>query len=48
MIGVLKYQELNDCLKQNGASEVKKFDWNVPAKKCIDVYEKTIKSDKNG
>ena len=45
MLGVLRYQELNDCLKHQGAIEVKKFDWNIPAKKCIDIYEKTLQEN---
>jgi glycosyltransferase involved in cell wall biosynthesis len=43
IIGVLKYPELKECLQENGAQEVKKFDWNIPAKKCIDVYEKVLR-----
>lgn len=42
MLGVLKYQELHESLQHNGSQEVKKFNWDIPAKKCIDVYEKTI------
>ncbi|MBR9691197.1 glycosyltransferase family 4 protein [Candidatus Woesearchaeota archaeon] len=42
MIGVLKYRELSDTLKHHGSLEVKKFDWNDPAKKCMDVYKKMM------
>ena len=42
MIGVLKYQELNECLKHHGAMEVRKFNWNIPAEKCIEVYNRVL------
>jgi glycosyltransferase involved in cell wall biosynthesis len=42
IIGVLKYKELNDELKQNGSREVLKFSWDVPAKKCINVYRGVV------
>jgi glycogen(starch) synthase len=38
IIGVLKYKELQDELRNNGSREVMKFSWDVPAQKCIDVY----------
>lgn len=47
MIGVLKYKELHECLSKNGAEEVKKFNWDVPAEKCIEVYEKTLRGGRN-
>ncbi|MFH1439428.1 MAG: glycosyltransferase family 4 protein [Candidatus Woesearchaeota archaeon] len=43
IIGVLNYQEAHKCLQENGAKEVMKFDWNNPAKKCIDVYNNVLK-----
>ena len=42
IIAVLKYEELKDALKHHGNIEIKKFDWDVPAKKCIDVYNKAL------
>jgi len=42
MLGVLKYKELSDTLKHHGSLEVKKFDWNIPAKQCVDVYNKVV------
>lgn len=43
ILGVLNYKAVHNCLKENGAKEVLQFDWNIPASKCIDVYEKTVK-----
>jgi len=42
MLNILKYKELSDTLKHHGSQEVKKFDWTIPAKKCIEVYKKAI------
>jgi len=42
IIGVLRYQEAHESLKENGFSEVQKFNWNDPAKKCINVYKKVL------
>jgi len=40
IIAVLKYKELSQSLKQNGLNEVKKFNWDEVAEKCIDVYSR--------
>ncbi|MBW2978156.1 glycosyltransferase family 4 protein [Candidatus Woesearchaeota archaeon] len=42
MLGVLKYEEVSNNLKHHGSIEIKKFDWDNPAKKCVDVYNQTI------
>ena len=42
MVCALKYNELKECLGENGYNEARKFSWYVPAKKCLDVYEKII------
>jgi glycosyltransferase involved in cell wall biosynthesis len=42
MLGVLRYKELSDTLKHHGSLEVRKFDWNIPAKKCMEVYRKVM------
>ncbi len=42
IISVLRYKELKDELRANASREVLKFDWNVPAKKVIDVYNKIV------
>ena len=47
MVSILKHQELHEALKHNGSLEVKKFNWDIPAEKCIQIYEKTIRGGKN-
>jgi len=47
MLGVLKYRELSDSLKHHGSLEVKKFNWDVPAEKCLKVYRQVM-GGKNG
>ena len=42
MLGVLNYDALQKSLIENAISEVRRFDWKIPAKKCIGVYEKVI------
>ncbi len=42
IIALLRYKPLHETLKENGYSEVKKFNWNVPAEKCIKVYNQLI------
>jgi len=39
IISVLEYPELHECLVENGYNEVKKFNWEIPAEKCIQVYK---------
>lgn len=43
IIAALKYKELHNELKSSGSEEVKKFDWKIPAEKCMDVYKKILK-----
>ena len=38
ILAVLRYRTLTDNLKENSLSEVRKFSWDEPARKCIDVY----------
>ena len=40
ILSVLRYSEVHESLRENGSKEVKKFNWNIPAKKCIEVYNK--------
>ena len=47
MVSILKHQELHEALKHNGSLEVKKFNWDIPAEKCIQIYEKIIRGGKN-
>jgi glycogen(starch) synthase len=42
MIAVLKYPALQKTLRQNGSSEVRKFNWTDSAKGCIDVYKSVV------
>lgn len=42
IISLLRYNTLHEALKDNGYFEVKKFSWDVPAQKCIDVYNELI------
>ena len=42
IISTIRYRALQDTLKDNGYYEVKKFNWDVPAQKCIDVYNEVI------
>jgi len=43
IISVLKYASLNETMKENAYSEVKKFSWDVQAQKCMDLYNELIK-----
>ena len=42
IIGVLRYKELHEALKENGFLEVQKFSWDDSASKCIEVYNKVL------
>jgi len=42
IISLLRYKPLHETLKENAYFEVKKFDWDVPAEKCIEVYNEVI------
>ncbi|MBU0536002.1 MAG: glycosyltransferase family 4 protein [Nanoarchaeota archaeon] len=42
MINVLHYSELKEELRDMGAREVRKFSWEEPAAKCIDIYNQMI------
>jgi len=43
VISTLRYRALQDTLKDNGYSEVKKLNWDFPADKCISVYNDLIR-----
>ena len=45
IITLLRYPTLHETLKDNGYLEVKKFSWDVPAQKCIDIYNELITKD---
>ena len=42
IISLLKYPSLHETLKENAYSEVRKFSWDVPAQKCIGLYNELI------
>jgi glycogen(starch) synthase len=42
IVAVLRYQELHHCLREHGSLEVRKFNWNQPASKCIEVYHRLV------
>jgi glycogen(starch) synthase len=42
VLSVVKHNHLKNCLKDNGYQEVKKFDWNIPAQKCISAYNNVL------
>jgi glycosyltransferase involved in cell wall biosynthesis len=42
IVSVLRYDELKDSLAENGSTEVKKFNWDIPAERCLDIYKRTI------
>ena len=42
VISLLRYKPLQDTLKDNGYFEVKKFNWDIPAEKCINIYNELI------
>ncbi len=44
IVAVLNYRALHHELKKHSSLEVQKFNWNIPAQKCIDVYEDILKN----
>lgn len=42
IISLLRYNTLHEALKDNGYFEVKKFSWDIPAQKCIEVYNELM------
>jgi glycogen synthase len=40
IVSLLRYTEAHESLKENGSREIKKFNWNNPAKQCVHVYNK--------
>jgi len=40
ILAALRYSVLHNALKENALYEIKKFSWDEPAKKCIEVYNK--------
>lgn len=46
MLSVLNYRALHSDLSKHGLMEVHTFSWNVPADKCITVYNNVIQESK--
>jgi glycogen synthase len=44
MISALQYSQLHEQLRDEGLKEVRNFSWNIPAKKCVDAYNKVLNS----
>jgi glycogen synthase len=42
IISVLEYDTLKMALRENGSLEVKKFNWDVPAGRCMEVYNSAL------
>jgi len=42
IISLLKYPELHQTMKENGAMEVQKIRWENPAEKCIGIYNEVL------
>lgn len=40
ILAVLNYRVLHNTLKEHGYIEIKKFNWDIPAKKCLDIYQR--------
>lgn len=43
IVAVLKYKDLKSTLAEHGSEEVSKFSWDIPARKCIDIYNKVLR-----
>ncbi len=46
VISILKYPELSECLKENGANEIKRYSWDSAADRCISLYNKLSELNK--
>jgi len=42
IMAVLKYKELSQALKENGQKEIKKFNWQDSARRCLQVYNQVL------
>jgi hypothetical protein len=42
MIAVLTRAPLRNALRENGACEVRKFNWTVSAGQCLEVYNALV------
>jgi glycosyltransferase involved in cell wall biosynthesis len=46
IVSVLKHDELQRCLRENGSEEVKKINWDKPAKRCVEIYDELLRGKK--
>jgi len=42
ILAVLRYRQLKNSLQEDASSEIKKFSWDDPAKKCIEIYNNLV------
>ncbi|MBI2657672.1 glycosyltransferase family 4 protein [Candidatus Woesearchaeota archaeon] len=42
IISLLRYKPLHDTMRENGYNEIKKFSWDMPAEKCMGIYDELI------
>ncbi|MEM2918803.1 MAG: glycosyltransferase family 4 protein [Candidatus Altiarchaeota archaeon] len=42
ILALLKYTALRSVLIEEGLNEVKNFSWDIPAKKCLEIYRKAF------
>ena len=42
ILSTLHYRSLHQTLVEHSSFEVKKFTWDDPAKKCLDIYNRFI------
>ncbi len=45
ILAVLNYAALKSTLTDDGLKEMKNFSWDIPAKKCLDIYKKSLEGD---
>ncbi len=43
ILAALKYQSLTDELREHSSEEIKKFSWDIPAQKCLDIYHEILR-----
>jgi len=42
IISIINYRSLHHALKSHGAVEIKNFNWDTPAEKCVNVYNELL------
>ena len=41
-VALLNHKVLNDAMTDEGLKEVNNLNWDVPAKRCVDIYKKVL------